>query len=266
MGSVVILLPGAGNHPPDPGLFRTGAADNSRVEIIRYPGWRTYVEDRYTADELVRDLAEEIATRAGADPIWIVGMSIGGHLGYATAIHLEASGKRVDGFCALDAFMVSSASLRPGWGKRAVSRGAELLRKRRGRDLLYYVRSLIWRAVFRLAGARLVSFCRLLASCRPLSFLLRADHVFEEELSMRLLLRLVNPWVATLDVAPTALNAPSILLRTGGTALHDGVWQRRCPNIRILDIRGDHSTMFEPENAGSLHQLFLTATSDWRQR
>lgn len=262
--AVLFLLPGAGNNPPDPALFRTGSAGAARVEIIRYPGWRRYVENGYSAEMLVRDLAEEMATRAGGDPIRIVGMSIGGHLGYAAARTLEGTGRRVEGFCAIDAFMVSSAARRPGWAKRTFSSGADLLRKRQTRDFVQYVRSLFWRSVFRLAGARLAGLCRPLASRPALSSLLFAGHVCEEELSMRLLLRVVNPWVATLDVAPPSLNAPAILLRTRNTTLHDGVWQKRCPFIQIFEILGDHNTIFEPENVGSFRQLFLTATSNWR--
>ncbi len=261
---VLIVLPGAGNNAPDPALFRGASADATRVEIVRYPGWRRYVENGYSAEALVRDLAREITTRAGGDPIRIVGMSIGGHLGYAAARYLEGAGRPVEGLCAVDAFMVSSAALRPGWARRMFGWGADLLRKRRARDFMQYVRSLFWRGVFRSTGDRLAGLCRSLASHRALESLLCADQVFERELGMRLLVRLVNPWMATLDVAPTSLKAPAILLRTGSAALHDVTWQKRCPLLQIFEIPGDHNSTFEPENAGSFHQVFLTATSHWR--
>ena len=259
----LVLLPGAGNHTPDPSVFRTHVDDPTSFEIIRYPGWRRYVEKDFSANSLVEELANEIARRTGRGPIRIIGMSIGGHLGYAAALKLESSGRRVDGLCAIDSFMVSNASPSPGWTKRAFGRGVQLLRKRRTGDFVQYLRSLFWRTVVRSTGARLTPLCDFMATHGAAS-LLSADHLLEEELSMRLLLRHVNPWIPSLDLIPTALKAPTILLRTQATAVHDKAWRKRCPNIRILEIAGQHGSLFEAENVGSLNRAFVAATFDWR--
>jgi hypothetical protein len=90
-----------------------------------------------------------------------------------------------------------------------------------------------------------------------------ADPILERELSMRLLVREVAPWLAHLDDEPAALNVPSVLLRTPLTSGDDEAWRRRCPNIKILDIPGRHHSLFEPENAGALRNAFLTGTCEW---
>ena len=72
------------------------------------------------------------------------------------------------------------------------------------------------------------------------------------------------PWIASLDREPVELKAPAVLLRTGLTASDDPAWRRRCPSIKICEIPGEHHTLFEAENIGSLREAFLTATRDWR--
>jgi hypothetical protein len=93
--------------------------------------------------------------------------------------------------------------------------------------------------------------------------LLAIDPIAEEELSLRLLLRAVAPWAASLDREPAALHAPAILLRTPATAGDDAAWVRRCPEMKIYEIRGQHLTLFEPENIGSLRDAFVLGTSNW---
>ena len=81
---------------------------------------------------------------------------------------------------------------------------------------------------------------------------------------MRLLIRTVAPWMASVDRNPVALDAPVILLRTGLAAGDDDAWRRRCPDISIFEIPGKHHTLFDAENVGALHERFVSATPDWR--
>jgi hypothetical protein len=90
------------------------------------------------------------------------------------------------------------------------------------------------------------------------------DPTLEREMRMRLLLREVAPWIASLDREPVQLNAPVVLLRTRLSAGDDSAWRRRCPNIEIIEIAGDHNTYFEPENASSFREAFAKGTPDWR--
>jgi thioesterase domain-containing protein len=250
----VIVLSGAGGGTP--AMFRAGPPDTTHFETISYPGWSRYIVDGFSADVLIADLAAEIAARVPRGPIRIVGVSIGGHFGYAAALRLQASGRDIGGFCAIDSFMISSAGVSPGWKGRALS---ALLRRRRVED-----GSLFWRAVFRMGDNRLTGLFRVIAPSGRLPWFLSLDPMFEHELSMRLLLRHTAPWVASLDCEPVALVAATVLLRTHLTASDDGAWRCRCPGIKIIEIRGDHSSIFEPENISSLYDSFISATQHWR--
>jgi hypothetical protein len=94
------------------------------------------------------------------------------------------------------------------------------------------------------------------------------DPMLEHEMSMRLLIRVSTPWVASLDLDPAPLDARCSLIRTSLSARDDAAWRRRCPGIEIHEIDiGDnpvHDTMFYSEHVERLREAFLKATSDWR--
>jgi thioesterase domain-containing protein len=261
--SPIIFLSGAGGGAPDLEVFRAGIGEVTRFEVISYPGWERYAADGFSAEALISDLTAEIATRVPGGAIRIVGFSIGGHFGYAVALRLQAMGREIAGFCAIDTFMIFSSKPTAAWKGRALAQGFELLRGRRFGEFTSFVRSKFWRGLIRLAGRRLPSLLRGYSSSSWLPSVSAFDPIFEKELSMRLLIRAVAPWVASLDRPSVALKSPAILLRTRMTAGDDAAWRRRCPCIEIFEIPGQHHTLFEAENVGPLCEAFLTATSSW---
>jgi thioesterase domain-containing protein len=261
----VIYFSGAGGGAPDLNVFREGAHDKTRFEVIGYPGWKRYVADGFSAEVLIAHLVEEIATRVPRGPIRIVGNSIGGHFGYAAALRLQSMGREIAGLCAIDTFMIASSKPAAGWKGRAFGQGLELLRGGRFGEFARFLRSKFWRGIVRLVVSRLPTLLKRFSSSRRLPSVSTFDSIFEEELSMRLLIREVAPWIASLDREPVALEAPAVLIRTVVTASDDAAWRRRCPNIEIFEIPGQHHTLFEAENIGSLREAFLTATGDWRR-
>lgn len=262
--SLIIVLPGAGGGAPDLGVFRDGASDPTRLEVISYPSWRRYVAGRLSAEDLIAGLAAEIVARVPQGPIRIVGLSIGGHFGYALGLRFQAMGREFAGLCAVDSFMITSSAPSAGWKARALEQGFELLRKRRFSELTEFLRSKLWRLLIRLAGGRLTLLLHSASSASWFPSVLAVDPLVEQELTMRLLVRTTAPWIASLDEKPAALNAPVVLLRTALTMSDDVAWRRRCPKIEILEIPGQHHTLFEPENIGTLHETFIAATHDWR--
>jgi thioesterase domain-containing protein len=184
-------------------------------------------------------------------------MSLGGHFCYAIALELLARGREVAGVCLIDSFMVHSAGPRKGWMRRAVEDALYPLRRGHGREFLRHLLSKVYRAFLRLAGARLAGVLRRW----PIAV---TDPLLESEISMRLLLRETNPWIGSLDRDPRPLAVPVALLRTALTAGDDAAWQRRCPAIRILEVRGGHHTLFAPEHVAGLRDAFNTARQDWR--
>jgi len=258
----IAFLPGAGGGVPDLDVFRDGADDPTRVEAIGYPGWKRYVVEGYSADALINDLAIEIARRIPAGPIGIIGVSIGGHFGYAVALRLQAQGRDIAGLCAIDSMMIESSGPSAGWRQRALGQAFELLRRPRLSDLARFVRSKFWRGLVRASGDRLPSMAQRYSATLPLISAL--DPIFEEELSMRLLIRAAAPWIAALDRNPVALEAPAVLLRTESAAGDDETWRHRCPDIKVFEILGKHHNLFDAENVGRLHEIFISETPSWR--
>lgn len=260
---VTVILSGAGGDVINPMLFCSSVQEAHRFPTIRYPGWPSYVKKGFSAERLVRDLSAKIAERVPQGPIRIIGMSIGGHLGYAVALNLKATGREIGGFCAIDTFTATTALPMAGWKSRALKTGATLLREQRFSDFGQFFRSRLWRASMRLSGRRLGDLVNMLAPSSRLPWFLAVDPILEEELSMRLLIREVAPWVETLDRDPVPLQAPSILIRTASTNDADAVWRRRCPQIKIVQIPGDHDNILGSDASSSLREAFLTASSDW---
>lgn len=255
----VIVLPGLGGDAPEPAMLMTDLDDLPTIETIGYPGWRRYIENSFSAEVLITDLAAQVAARVPNGPITIVGISIGGHFAYAVALCLQASGRQIAGFGAIDAFMIDSAAPLPGWRGRALARGYDLLRRRCIAEFLRFVRARVWRALLRFAGVRLPRLLRGSASSGRLPAVFAFDPIFEKELNMRLLIQKSAFWVASLDWKPIALKAPATLVRTKFTECDDNAWRRRCPGIEITEIEGDHQTLSAAENTAPLKNALVTA-------
>ncbi|WP_456701952.1 thioesterase domain-containing protein [Bradyrhizobium sp. USDA 4449] len=256
-------MAGAGGGVPDLGPFRAGFPETTQFAILVYPGWRRYVEIGFSLQTLIDDLVRQIEALVPEGPIRIIGISIGAHFGYAAAAQLQAAGRNISGFCAVDAFTVSSAAT-TGWLGRALKRGARLVRERRIVDLAKFLRSLFWRAMLRLSQEHLVGILRRAKPSGRLHRSLAVDPVLENELSMRFLIRLAAPGIAALDRNPIALNTSAVLLRTGLTARSDQSWQRRCPRLKIMQIPGNHETMLAPQNLPAFSKAFSDAARAWR--
>jgi thioesterase domain-containing protein len=261
----VIFFPGAGGRASDLTPFQEGPGDPTRFEFVVYPGWRRYVEEGFSAEALIEELEEQIAAKVPEGPIRMVGVSLGGHLGYALALRFQSRGREIEGFCAIDAFMVDSAEPRAGWKSRAMAELVDRLGKGQFGKFALFFRERFWRALLRLANERLPGLLRKHASSGWLTWLLKIDSVAEEETSMRLLLRETAPWVASLDRDPAPLRAPAKLLRGSASAADDAAWLRRCPGMEIHALEANHHSLLDPENAGSLREAFLKATRERRR-
>jgi hypothetical protein len=148
----IAILSGAGGGIPDLHAFAATPSEVARFAPLVYPGWRRYAEEGFSAQDLIGDLADEIAGWGGR--VAILGVSLGGHLGYAVALRLQSLGVEVVGFCAVDSFMISSADVRPGSAGRNLARLRALAR---GGSLLHLwteVRSLFWRPRLVSSGPR----------------------------------------------------------------------------------------------------------------
>jgi thioesterase domain-containing protein len=261
--SVFVFLPGSGGAAPHLEAFGADGKNQTRFVTIGYPGWRRYIGASFSAHALITELAEQIVKAVPDGPIRIVGNSIGGHFGYAAALHLQAAGREISGFCAIDSFMFNSSDAAAGWHKRALAHGLHLLRRRRFAELMQFGRSKFWRALLRLGGSRVPRMLHRIAARGRTSSLSSIDPLFESEINLRLLTQAAVSWIADLDREPIPLDVPSALLRTRFVAEDDLAWRRRCPKIEIYEIPGGHHTLFDPENIDALRSAFITATARW---
>lgn len=255
----VVMLSGAGGGSPNSEPFRAGFDVGTTFEVISYPSWRRYLENAPCFDTLIDDLSGQIRDRVPEGPIQIIGISIGGHLGYVIATKLQEYGRDISSFCAVDAFAVHSTAASAGWFGRAMCLCAGLLAKRKFAELALVIRSRFWRAVLRLCRTRLINVIRILEAYGLTDSLLKADPLLEGELNMRLLIQLTAPSLAQIDREPKILRTSAILLRTALTIDSDDSWRRRCPEIRIYEIPGDHLTMLEAQNISAISSVFSAA-------
>ena len=258
--SPVIVFPGAGDKALDLSIF---AAPDDAIcfQTVGYPGWQRLANRGFSVDVLVSELVSQIATIVPQGPIHILGFSLGGHFGYAAALALQARGREIASFCAIDSFIIHPSVQRSPMrrGYRMVAHDLSLLCERRFSDLSRSVRSRLYRAMIRCAGDRLPTLLLSLATARRLPAILRYDRLFAEEVRMELLIRLGHPWARSLDIDPITLKAPAILFRTPESARDDEAWRRRCPGLEIFEIPGDHRTISEFfENSRNLKTIFAS--------
>jgi len=258
----IAVFSGAGGGVPDLRAFLAAPAAVSRFVPVVYPGWRRYTDDGFTAEALIRDLANEIA--GWRERVAILGVSLGGHIGYAVALQLQNLGIEVVGLCAIDSFVFSSAAVRPGSTGRHVARLRALARRGSLGSLWLLARSLFWRALIRMAGGQVVPWVSRWRNKSWFKAVLAVDPLFQRELSMRLLLRAMTSWLAHLDHDPRPLVAPAAHLRTARPTDDDRAWRVRCPNIEIVGIPGNHDSLLDPENFDAMRQAFALATRSWR--
>lgn len=263
LSSPIIFFPGAGGEIPNLSCLIVANGDSLRFETLTYPSWPVYASKEFTIETLIAEFQAQIATKVPQGPIRIIGYSIGGHFGYVTAIRLQAIGREVAGFCAIDSFMIESLEPSADWKSRALSEAFGILRKGNLVEFNRFVRSKLWRGLLRLGGSRLRDVIQNFSSTR-LRSIFAFDPILERELSLRLLTQAVVPWTASIDREPVQLYAPASLLRTSLTANDDSAWRRRCPSIEIFEIAGQHQTLLQSNSIGVLREAFLTASRSWR--
>ncbi|MET4391707.1 thioesterase domain-containing protein [Bradyrhizobium sp. F1.4.3] len=258
-----VFLPGSGGGFPDVTQLKVAPDDDTPFEKINYPGWKRYVDPKFRPELLVTELAAEIGSRVPSGPLRIVGISMGGHFGYLIALYLQAQGREIEGLCAIDSFIVTTAAPTPGWKSRALAEFLETLKGRRFDDLHIMCRSKLWRAALRGVGDMLPTLLRKAYGQDWLVRALELDPILKRELDIRMMARECAPWLAKIDEEPVPLSTQTALLRTRSHMASDAMWRARCPNLAVYEVEGSHETLFEAENVGCLRDAFVRASRDW---
>jgi len=257
----VFFLPGLfGDDDPEIAKF----CEPIRAELdflpVTYFDWAGHAETHFAFAALTEHVLRQIEARMPAGPIRMAGYSLGGHLAFATALALEAKGRRVEALAILDA-PVDFASLKGSFRKRLRSRMDQVLR-------------------FNLRGglAAVISKCLIRERSRPiLRYLLRYRNTrlpfhFETDLHRKLTMQLVRRlhdgwWQETLREA-TPLEAPWNLFRSQeheADECEDLGWGPYCRNLRVIHVAGTHRGMLDPGISGPFRAAFIDAFTTARR-
>ena len=247
----LFLFPGIGGDDPWLMLFRAGLPP---VTMIRYPDWPEQDLLGIDFDGLVDHVTAQILRQAPAGPLQLAGYSLGGHVGYATALRLRALGRdnrrlRDPGQflgprCEMGSVMVAAA---PGSFHRhgAARRGSPVggAFPREADDAVRPRRGARHRTTPRRAAARFrfsSSPCAGRGTAPPQ----------------------LHPLAGQAAKKPAPLDVAVTLFRSEEHGLEESAdlgWATCCPNLHVVPIRGTHHGMFDESNMAAFRAAFTTA-------
>ncbi len=253
----VFLLPAIGGDDPRLVNFRAVCRPALRVELIELGDWPELITPGFDLTALAASLAQRIMDRAPSGPLRLAGWSYGGHLGVAVAAALAQAGRNVVFLGILDTTTspLTFADLEP---QRRPTRLENL------RQVPAWIR----------AGEftnRLADFTvtRVVARPRLLQRAARWRHVWlpfgfgfhlNRRMGLRLRRDLLEAWRLRREPPPALSVASLVLFRAAETepfAPDEVGWCAAYPDIRIVPVSGDHTTMLEPPHLATLTTRFI---------
>jgi amino acid adenylation domain-containing protein len=262
----LFLMPGMVGDEPRLVHFRAACGMSLRVVPVAYGNWPEWVADDLDLMALVQRLVAVIETAEPYGPLFLAGYSLGGYVAYLTAATLSAAGRSVAFLGILDA-----ESPVPKTGESHVA-PAPMARRQKWQQLLggmrrgYVARSLAGFIYFglvrRLVSARWAPLLRLAArvGCTPLpgsiGFHLRY------RLNRDLMVEMVRRQRVQMAGSIKQSLAPTVLFRCSSRpaeAAEDLGWRLFCPNLSIVPVDGNHTTMFDPPYLQPLAEQFTAS-------
>ena len=119
-----------------------GDERDREIDVLRQP--RSQMVDGVLYSVLALDQSDVDIIAGIATPVVLLGVSIGGHFAYATALRLESLGHTVAGLCIIDSGSIT-ATRSAHWKARHVSHAVDLLRRGRPGAVALHARQLVWR-------------------------------------------------------------------------------------------------------------------------
>jgi thioesterase domain-containing protein len=237
---------------------RVGGACGAAVRFvpIRFPDWTEMLARELDLDGLVAEVAAAIVAQSPSGPLRLAGYSFGGHVAYAVAGRLVASGRQVAQFGLLDvkAFpTVASAKLSGG------GRLQRFTASMAGGDVALEIGRIMAGLLVRPGSAAVL---RLLARARDvrLPFALQ-DHL-HTPLQMRFRMPMLQALLRRMTDRPQPLDVGAVLFRCHEQdpgEVSDLGWGPYLRPLRIVDVPGHHSTLLEPANLARLADAFVAA-------
>jgi thioesterase domain-containing protein len=251
----VFFLPGLfGEDDPEIAKFCEPIRASLDFLPVGYFDWAQHVETRCDFAILAEHVLKQIETRMPTGPIRMAGYSLGGHLAFATALSLEAKGRRVESLAILDA-PLDFASLKGPLSKR--------LRARTEQILSFNVRgglaSVIGKVLIRERSRPILhSLLRYRNTALPFHF----ETDLHRKLTMQLVRRLHDGWWEKTLQEANPLQAPWNLFRSQeheASEREDLGWAPYCRNLRVIHVAGTHRGMLDPAVSGPFRAAFIDA-------
>jgi thioesterase domain-containing protein len=255
---MVFLFPGLSGDVTELDAFLGGCGPAVNFVLIDYPGWPTLRRDEIGLDTLIGHCRSQIEDHAPFGPVTLVGYSFGGHMAFAVAVALSASGRSVRlGLLDTWAFPVlTNPYPRSVMGQlRRIANG--LFRGQRG---------VMQRAV-NIVGRRIMHSAKILQLAAKLYR--RPSRRMFKLVDVALQMSFHVPIMRELLDRMVALTAPfhfeAILFRCSkqpANAAVDLGWGPFLENLRIVPILGNHLALFEPPYISSLCATVVATIGD----
>jgi thioesterase domain-containing protein len=255
---VVFLMPGLDDDEMRLALFRRTLAKRVRFILVDYPDWPEMLRAGWGFAELVdAAMTQVLHCRSGA-PLLLTGYSFGGEVAFATASRLAALGHAVRWLGILDTDLTHVPQpFTGGFMDRLRHYTAEIVHDVRHNRLHKTVG--LFLAKLARQGFGLRNAARMAPWWRPL-LPLRTQFWFDRRTRSILRMEALWRWLDATDAGTLASPVTLFRSRLGrGASPPDLGWSVRCPALSIVQVPGDHHTLFDAPQRDLLCARFSEA-------
>ena len=228
--------------------FRRELNDEVLFTVIEYPAWHDMIGKGAGFDVIIDAAVEQILAGPARDSYFLSGYSFGGFVAWEVARRLRLLNKPVGFVGLIDArrhTAVRQPENREQWFRRKLS---DI--RTRPREAFAAIRwQLVYPLVLKRCPKPLLQLFGDLASSNPFT------PAFGRRLLVRTRMLSTNQWTAQ------PLEVPAYLFRSDEFSADapDFNWGVLCGQLSVIPVRGDHLTLFDPKNLGSLCRAFAEA-------
>ena len=263
----VFLLPGAYGFDSRLAHFSAGCSHALQIIGVPYPDWPEMVQPDVTFETIVADAVAFITERAPTGPLLMAGQSYGGHVAYAAALALSAAGRSVGFLGILDtAEVIRTPPLTLSARLVDRSRWGRILQDLRRGYFRPMLRRILHESLFERPNTK-----RLLSHLSPLRHLqlrpLALNYHLQQHFNYVLRVQLLHRWRPPLSEPP--LPARCFVFRAASNppdAPYDLGWGRRCADVTVVPLAGDHVTIFDVPHRATLCARFVEAVEQAAQQ
>jgi thioesterase domain-containing protein len=249
--SPLVFLPGAGGINPAVAAFAKHSEERLPLVLLDYPDWSWQLEHP-SFEMLISEVAQRISVAVPRAPLGVAGYSLGAPIAALVVSKLIASGHDVRWIAAIDPVMPGSTEL--GRDRRArLGRAASAAISAGWRSGARYA----WMMSIRTAGRLMVPLLLRLGrrGRRLMGVLARPGSLLAHQFNVRLMIRSAARW--QMPPSPVPKSVRCTLMRTVETAPDIEFWQSQFSEVKMIEVDGDHHTLF----GGRLVDLLLAG---WR--